>query len=167
MKDWWDTLAPRERRILRVGGAAVAAAALFLLLIEPALERREMLSARLQELVNEHAWVEAQAPAVRARAQAGGTGAAPPVRGGSSPLAVVDASARSAGLGSALRRVRPLEAGVEAELEAAPYAPMMRWLASLETQHGLRVTSLGIDPGPEPGRVNAQLRVEDPAGTRP
>lgn len=167
MRDWWETLAPRERGIVLVGGTAAAAAAVFLLLIEPALERREVLSARLQEMVNEHAWVEAQVPAVRARAQAGGPGPSQPARGGSSPLAVVDASARSAGLGSALRRVRPLESGVEAELEGAAYAPMMRWLASLETQYGLRVTSLGIDPGPEPGRVNAQLRVVDPAGIRP
>jgi len=77
-------------------------------------------------------------------------------------LGVVDVSARAAGLGSALRRVRPQASGVEVELEAAPYAAVMAWLATLESKHGLRLTSLHVDRGTEPGRINAQLRIEPP-----
>jgi len=157
---WWEGLAPRERRITLVGLVAASLAVLFLFGIEPALERRAALGAQLQTLVNDQAWMEAQAPAVRARVQAGATRMPATPRGGSSPLAVVDASARAAGLGSALRRVRPLETSVEAELEGAPYTVLVRWLGALEGRHGLRIASLGIDRGAEPGRVNAQLRIE-------
>jgi general secretion pathway protein M len=163
VREWWEGLAGRERRIVIAALLVAAMAALFLLLVEPALERREALARQLQQLVNEQAWMEAQAPAVRARAQAGPTAAGAP-RPGGSPLAVVDTSARAAGLTSALRRVRPQESAVEAELEGAPYTAVMGWLATLESRHGLRITSLGIDRGAEPGRVNVQLRIEPPTG---
>jgi general secretion pathway protein M len=106
--------------------------------------------------------MQAQVPAVRAQARV--AGAAPAARTSGSPLGVVDVSARSAGLGSALRRVRPLESAVEAELEGAPYTALISWLAALESLHGLRVVSLSIDRGNEPGRVNAQLRIEPANG---
>jgi general secretion pathway protein M len=60
--------------------------------------------------------------------------------------------------------VRPLESAVEAELEGAPYTALVGWLAALESLHGLRVVSLSIDRGNEPGRVNAQLRIEPANG---
>ena len=162
MRAWWEGLATRERRIVAAAGSVLLLAILFLLVLEPALDRRADLRSQLQQLVNEHAWMEAQAPAVRARAAA--PDAAPAARPGSSPLGVVDVSARAAGLGPALRRVRPLETGVEAELEGASYTALLRWLGTLESRHGLRVESLSIDRGPEPGRVNAQLRIEAPTG---
>ncbi len=166
MNAWWEGLAPRERRITVVALLVASLAALFLFGIEPALERRAALGAQLQTLVNDQAWMETQAPAVRARAQAGAGRVPATPSAGSSPLAVVDASARGAGLGSALRRVRPLETSVEAELEDAPYAVLVRWMGTLEARHGLRIASLGIDRGAEPGRVNAQLRIE-PVTERP
>ena len=165
MRVWWDNLAERERRMVLLSGMVLLLTAVFLFLVEPALERREALRGQLQDLVNERAWMEAQAPAVRARAQAGvTTGRAAAGRSGGSPLGIVDVSARSAGLGSALRRVRPQDSAVEAELEGAPFTDLMRWLATLEDRHGLRIVRLSIDRGSEPGRVNAQLRVEPATG---
>jgi general secretion pathway protein M len=159
---WWDGLAARERRIVILAGLALLLVAAFLFVIEPGLERRSALNSQLQTLVNEQAWMQAQVPGVRAQASTGG--AAPAARASGSPLGVVDVSARSAGLGSALRRVRPLESAVEAELEGAPYTALVGWLATLESLHGLRVVSLSIDRGNEPGRVNAQLRIEPANG---
>lgn len=161
MMAWWEGLAMRERRIVLLAALALFLAGGFVLVIEPGLERRAALHSQLQNLVDEHAWMQARAPAVRARAQTSGT--TPATRSGGSPLGVVDVSARAAGLGSALRRVRPLESAVEAELQGAPYAALMGWLATLEERHGLQVVNLSIDRGEEPGRVNAQLRIE-PAG---
>jgi general secretion pathway protein M len=159
---WWDGLAARERRIVILAGLALLLVIAFLFVVEPGLERRSALNSQLQTLVNEQAWMQAQVPAVRAQARV--AGAAPAARTSGSPLGVVDVSARSAGLGSALRRVRPLESAVEAELEGAPYTALISWLAALESLHGLRVVSLSIDRGNEPGRVNAQLRIEPANG---
>nr|WP_296751217.1 type II secretion system protein M [Thioalkalivibrio sp.] len=159
---WWDGLATRERRIVMLAGLALLLVIAFLFVVEPGLERRSALNSQLQTLVNEQAWMQAQEPAVRAQARA--AGATPAARTTGSPLGVVDVSARSAGLGSALRRVRPLESAVEAELEGAPYTALVGWLATLESRHGLRVVSLSIDRGNEPGRVNAQLRIESANG---
>ncbi len=158
MRAWWEGLEMRERRVALLAALALLLAGLFVLVIEPGLERRNALEGQLQSLTDEQAWLEAQAPIVRMRSQA--DGATPAARSGGSPLGVVDVSARAAGLGSALRRVRPLESAVEAELQGAPYAALMGWLATLEDQHRLQVINLSIDRGDEPGRVNAQLRIE-------
>jgi general secretion pathway protein M len=163
MRAWWDNLAAREQRITAVAALVLLLALVFLFVIEPGLERRKALTSQLQDMVNEQAWMGAQAPAVRARAQAAPAGS-PAARTGGSALGVVDVSARAAGLGTALRRVRPQESAVEAELEGAPYTALMRWLATLESRHGLRIVSLSIDQGSEPGRVNAQLRIEPASG---
>jgi general secretion pathway protein M len=160
VRAWWEGLAARERGLVAIGGALLVLLALYLAVVEPWLERRSALERQLQVLVDEEAWLRAQAPAVRALS-AVAPGAGSP---GGSPLAVVDATARSAGLGAALRRVRPIEQAVEAELEAAPWPALMRWLAALEGQHRIRVVSLSVDRGSEPGRVNAQLRLEPQGG---
>lgn len=160
MRAWWEGLAARERRIVAFAAGIVLLAVAFLFVLEPALERRADLRAQLQQLVNEYAWMEAQAPAVAARTTSGST---PSARTGTSPLGVVDVSARAAGLGPALRRVRPLETGVEVELEAAPWTALLRWMGTLESRHGLRIETLSLDRGGESGNVNAQLRIELPA----
>lgn len=162
MRAWWEGLAMRERQVVLLAALTLFLAGVFVLVIEPGLERRSALQGQLQKLVDEEAWMQAQAPAVRARIQASGT--RPATRPGGSPLAVVDVSARAAGLGSALRRVRPLESGVEAELHGASYSALIGWLATLEDRHGLQVVSLSIDLGDEPARVNAQLRIETAQG---
>ena len=158
MTAWWEGLASRERRIVGATGGLLVLAILFLLVLEPALDRRADLRSQLQQLVNEHAWMEAHAPAVGAHAAV--PGPSPAARPGGSPLGVVDVSARAARLGPALRRVRPLETGVEVELEGASWAALMRWLGDIESRHGLRIDSLSIDRGTESGRVNAQVRIE-------
>jgi general secretion pathway protein M len=163
MRAWWDNLAAREQRLVAAVALVLLLALVFLFVIEPGLEQRKALTRQLQDMVNEQAWMEAQAPAVRARAQAAPAGSQAASTGGSA-LGVVDVSARAAGLGSALRRVRPQESAVEAELEGAPYADLVRWLATLESRHGLRIVTLSIDRGAEPGRVNAQLRIEPASG---
>ena len=159
MYAWWHGLAWREQRLLLAATGVMLVAVLFLGLIEPMLKQRADLQEQLQRLVDEAAWLEAHAALVQAQAGQGGlTGSARP-QGSASALAVVDASARRAGLGSALRRVRPDDQAVEAELEAAAYGSVMRWLAALETEHGLRIVSLSLDPAEESGRVNVLLRV--------
>jgi general secretion pathway protein M len=90
-------------------------------------------------------------------------GGAPRAVDGSSLLGIVDVSARAAGLGAALQRVRPLERAVEVEMEAVRYAELMRWLITLEQGHGVRVANLGLDRTENAGMVNARLRLE-PAG---
>lgn len=164
MPVWWEQLAARERRMISLAAAVLAAAFLYLGVLEPIVERRAAAANQLQQLVDEYTWMLAQAPAVGAMAAT----VTPAAQGAAvqSPLAIVDQSARSVGLGAALRRVRPQENGVEVELESAVYSTLMRWLATLETQYGLRIESLNLDPGPEPGRVNAQLRIEPTTGGR-
>jgi len=156
---YWQTLQPRERRILALGGLVLLAATLFLLVIEPALEQRSQARERLADARAELAWMQAHAPEVAAR-QEREPGTDPRSRGsgdGRSLIAHVDASARAAGLGERLARVRPTEDGVAVVLEGAPFGELMRWLGELETDAGILASRIVLERGARPGRANADL----------
>jgi general secretion pathway protein M len=167
MNAWWQELAARERLTLSLGALVLALVVGYLAVLEPALDRRQALAEQARVLEAELDWLKSQVSAVRA------TSTPRPALADSRPasqgslLAVVDASARAAGLGDALRRVRPQGAAVLAELDRAAYDELMRWLATMETTHGLRTVTLTVDRSDTPGSVNAQVRIEPAPGRSP
>ena len=75
-------------------------------------------------------------------------------------LGVVDGSARQAGLGSAMKRVKPDgKSGVRVWFEGVSFDSLVGWLATLSDQQ-VTVRSLSLERPGEPGRVNAQLTLE-------
>jgi general secretion pathway protein M len=161
MIHYWQTLQPRERRILALGGLVLLAAMLFLLVIEPALEQRSQTRERLADARAELAWMQTHAPEVAARQEREPrTGPRSRDSGdGRSLIAHVDASARAAGLGEQLDRVRPTEDGVAIVFEAVPFGDLMRWLGELETDAGIVPTRIALERGARPGRANADLHL--------
>jgi type II secretory pathway component PulM len=70
---------------------------------------------------------------------------------------IVDQSARTAGLSSALTGTQPSgTGGVRVRLEGASFDTVVAWLANLE-QQGLRIESATIDRGAQSGIVNASV----------
>jgi type II secretory pathway component PulM len=73
-------------------------------------------------------------------------------------IAIVESSAREAGLGSALG---PSEAGnqggLRVRLDKAQFDIVIGWLARLADQQGIRVESATIDNAGSPGLVNAGI----------
>ncbi len=166
MREWWLDRNPRDRLALVAGGLIAVLVLLWAVWLQPMRESRQDLEVRLILLQEEYQWLAARAPEVAARHRALEgriAGGAPRAVDGSSLLGIVDVSARAAGLGAALQRVRPLERAVEVEMEAVRYAELMRWLITLEQGHGVGVANLGLDRTENAGMVNARLRLE-PAG---
>lgn len=165
MREWWLDLSPRDRLVLLAGGVTIGLLLFWVWLVQPMRETRQDLEQRLIQMQQEYEWLAARAPEVAVRRQAlqGTRNPSSRASDGASLLGIVDVSARAAGLGGALQRVRPLERAVEVEFEASIYTDLMRWLANLEQGHGVRVVTLGLDRTETSGRVNARLRLE-PAG---
>jgi general secretion pathway protein M len=157
----WEALAPRERRIIALGAAVVVAVLFYLLLWEPLAQRREAWRVRVVAAESDLAWMRAVAPQVGARAATRPVTLVPDSR---SLLARADASAREAGLGAALLRVEPVSARqVRVYFEQAGFDAMMRWLEALAARQGTRVVEMSAQRADGVGLVDARVTLEDPA----
>lgn len=157
-QEFWSRLQPRERHVLVAGAVALILLAGYGLVWSP--YRGEMRTLR-ESVVQQRetlAWMRQAAREVQVlRAQ----GRRPKASGDQSVLAVVDSAARASGLGEALKRVQPDgENGARVWLEGAEFDAIVKWLAALYRDQGVRVTAATVERIESPGQVNARVVLE-------
>ncbi len=159
MKDWLASLESRERMMLAAGVALLALLLIYVLVLAPIRSGYHSLQKSVTEQQATVAWMQESAQAIQ-RLRSSGGGAVKGL-GGSSLLAVTDATARAAGLGPALKRVEP-EGGdsVRVWLEGAPFDVFIKWLGTLGNQHGVTASSVSLERNEAAGRVDARLTLE-------
>lgn len=158
MKAWLAGLEPRDRRLLLVAALLLGLLLIYALLADPLLSAYRERAARVEQQRAELAWMQEAAARIRQLRADGGSGAG---LGGRSLLAVVDGSAREAGLGNALRRVRPDGSlAVRVWFEGVPFDALVEWLGRLDREFQVQVRLITLERQPEPGRVHAQLTLE-------
>ena len=106
MNAWWSGLAPRERRILLLGGLALVLILAWVAIWEPLVQGRSALRSEVARMSAEAVWMEQASDEVRRRARLEQRARALP-GGGGSVLTLIEVSANAAGLRSALTRVQP------------------------------------------------------------
>jgi general secretion pathway protein M len=156
MRAWLARRDPRERLALGAGGMALAALLAYALVWEPFSREHARLAESVAEQRELAAWLAGvREEAAQLRRAAPAPAGLPP---GQSLLAVVDRTTRTAGLGSAVRRIEP-EGGdrVRVWLEGARFQVLARWLLELEGSAGVRATSASLERGRTPGQVDARL----------
>lgn len=159
MKDWLAGLESRDRRMLVGGGLLLALLLLYLWVADPLLGAYRKRSAQLAEQQDTLLWMQQTAAQVTRLQGAVGTQASG--LGGRSLLAVVDGSARQAGLGGALKRVKPDGSlAVRVWFEGVPFDALVEWLGQLSHDHQVQVKLITLERQPEQGRVHAQLTLE-------
>lgn len=163
MKAWWQQLAARERRWVTLGGGALALILIYSLAWQPLVRYHALMQQRAAEQAELLAWMQQTALEVeRLRAAAGGV---MPVSA-QSLLAQVDASAKAAGLGAALKRVEPEGVNtVRVWLEQAPFDATVLWLERLKREQGARITSVVVErvAAAPAGAVNVRIALEGSA----
>lgn len=158
MRAWLATLAPRERAMLMIGAACVAAFVYYAAVWAPlaaGIRQRHHRIDRLQSLVT---WLDDAAQRANAL-RASRTGSAPTGQN-RSLLSIIDQSSKDGGLGQAVTRIQP--GGTDHTrvwLKGAPFNTVVRWLNTLQSQFGVSVTSASISASPQSGRVNARLNL--------
>lgn len=158
MKDWFESLQPRERSFVVGGAVLVTIALLYALAWAPLARRQATLAASVAE------WQRsvAELSALKAMpAAANSSPAAPDTR--QTPVVIVDRTLRARGLDRALQRSQPTTSnGIRVEFENVAFDDLALWLGDLSTQYAMDVTSAAFSaPGRgEPGRVNATLTLE-------
>jgi type II secretory pathway component PulM len=142
----------RERRMV-IGGGIAAAVLLLIAVILPLDRNVSRTHDRVSKKQADLVWMRLVAPELAGA----GPAASQPANSGSL-VAVVDRTAREAGLGEALSSSEPSGAGgLRVRLDKAPFDILVGWLARLADQHAVRVESATIDSASDPGLVNAAV----------
>lgn len=152
MKAWWLALQERERRVLLAAAALLIGLAWWSLLLQPLTAARESTRAAVARLQAANANAAHQVDAILVARNL----AAP--RAVQSLFALVDSSARSAGLMSAQTRVEPLgEDRVRVTMDAVSFNQLTAWLEQLDRDEGVDIAEWSVDRGLAPGVVNAAM----------
>jgi general secretion pathway protein M len=158
MRDWFESLEPRERLFVSIG-AAIIAVALFWGLIWAPLDTGHR---ELQQRVStwERSLAELRPLAAMPQPQSGSQTASAP-GSAQSPVVIVDSTLRSHGLGQP-KRSQPTPNGIRVEFENVAFDKLVVWLGDLSYQYGMEVQagSLSAATSADPGRVNATLTLE-------
>ena len=153
MREWFDSLAPRERFILSVGAVGavliVVWGFVWVPLHDRTLELRDAVDDKAQLIID----------LGRAAGLAGSTGAgSSSTAGGQSLVVLVDETARPQGLAAHFTRTRPDGAdAISVSFTEAPFHVLLAWLVDLERDHGITVDSASFTEAREAGLVNGQV----------
>jgi general secretion pathway protein M len=151
LKTWYAGLQERERRVVAIGGVALALVILFGAVLLPLQSAVSSATKRADDRREDLAWMRVNAAEVQsgARTVFNDTGEA--------PVVIVDRVGRETGLAGALKGSQPSGTGVRVQLEAAPFDMLVRWLATLDERYGLAIDSITVDRAARPGVVNANV----------
>ena len=148
----YATLAERVRRLASALAVFFGAVLFYLLVWTPVEGGLARARSRLVSVQAQLARVQEQA------ARAASMRAAPRVTLPANPAAAVGQAAERQGLRERLKRTDAEGANaVRVQIEDAPFAALMAWLAELQQQSGLRAESATLDRGANPGTVNGRL----------
>ncbi len=158
MRDWFESLEPRERLFVSIGAAIVAIALLWGLIWAPLDKGHQALQQRVSTW--EQSLAEIRPLASMPQPQSGSRPAAA-AGGAQSPVVIVDSTLRSHGLGQP-KRSQPTPNGIRVEFENVAFDKLVVWLGDLSYQYGMEVQagSLSAATSDNPGRINATLTLE-------
>jgi type II secretory pathway component PulM len=160
MKDWLDTLAPRERIMVLVCAVVVAITLLWLLVWKPLDSRHDALRSSVSDWETGLAQLQRVAELRGSDSSAGGS---PNPGADQTPVIIVDTTLRARGLSGALRRSQPTTStGIRVEFENVAFNSLVLWLGDLSNRYGMDVQAgtLSVPAQADPGRINATLTLE-------
>ena len=158
----FEELAPRERRLVYLAGGFVAVALIYFIIVMPLQAYSSRAANRVAQKTADLAWMQQAAPQVMAAGAAGGGGS------GESLVVLIDRTAREAGLGASVRDQSPNgDNGLRLRLEGAQFDVLITWLVNLQQQYGVTVDSANVDAATAPGLVNASLTLAHGAPAAP
>lgn len=159
MKEWLDSLAPRERLFVIAGAAAVVFALLYAFVWMPLDKEHNALRASVAD------WERSLAELRPLRGMTAAPANSGPRNEGrqQTPVVIVDQTLRARGLDRALRRSQPTTSnGIRVEFENVAFDDLVLWLDDLGTQYAMQVASGSLSTSSQvaPGRINATLTLE-------
>lgn len=155
MQQAWQQRSTREQRMIAIGVVALLLTLFYLIIWEPVMQAHAQAEAALADARATAQRIERVAALQPAQSRQRAN-----PNSSRSLLAQVNQAVRSNTLGSTPERLTPDgDDAVRVWLEGAPFNNLLRWLAELERNPGLRLERADIDRK-EGGMVDARLQVE-------
>lgn len=145
---WFSGRDRREQFLMAIGGAVVLGYLAIVVVWQPLSAMRANALADIAKYEAITARIAAADPTL-----ASATGSAPNM-----PVATLITDSATA-VGLIIRRLEPEGERTRIELEEADFSVLIDWLALLDNNHSLRVTTIELDRKPSPGVVSARISV--------
>lgn len=157
MKEKWQQLSLREKRLVILTSIVVVITLLYFLGWEPLQDGIQTSRVRVKAQHDTLAQMQEQAAEAKqlltAQRRAGANS-----RSSSSLLVIIERTAQTKKLKSRLQKVQPEgQDGVRVWVENASFDRLIDWLALLEKQNTIYVSEIIIERQKEPGRVNSRI----------
>jgi general secretion pathway protein M len=157
---WWQGLASNERRMIGIGAPLALVLLGWALVWHPLAVRRTELEQTIDNQRRDLAYVRLGAEEIGRLHVTGKQSRGD--RQGRSLLALADATARSSGLGTALKHVEPVGArSVRVSFEGANFDAMVQWIEMLSKNFAVEASDLSADRADGIGLVNARVTLQD------
>lgn len=164
MRQWFDSLAPRERVMVGIAAVVVVLAVLYAGVWEPLNHGVAHLSQQVKQQRELVSWLHETAPKIRALRQATHRNA--PKEQNAALLSVIDKTSKAAGMGGMVKRIQPQgDNSVQVWIENATFNDMLDWVYRLQNRYGVEVKSASMQPGNQAGQVHGNLRLIRPTGS--
>jgi general secretion pathway protein M len=159
MRDWFESLASRERLIVSAGTGVVAVILFWSIVLAPLASGVDRMNTRIESKRASLSWMQTAAAEIRSAGDVS-TAAGDPDQ---SLVVVIDRTARQSGIGESLTRNQPVgEDGIRVRLEGAPFDVVTQWLGQLQAGHGLALESATFERGSANGTVTVSLMLRQP-----
>jgi Type II secretory pathway, component PulM len=150
MKQWWQDLTTRERRIVLAAALVLLFIVLYWNVWSPLRQHLQQQREQVQQLQQQLSWMQQQAPLVRQLKQQ----SAPP--GEYSGDIASTLSNSSQGYQIVLKRIQPQGTNALVEMDTTSFDQLVSWLNMLEQQYGITPQQIDLQPAGVPGK--AQVR---------
>ena len=156
MKEWYNKLEPRERKLVIIGACAIVVAFIYFMGWKPLVKKVNHLQQSTVEQEKLIDWMNTTALEIkqlRATMQP-----SVGISQGQSLLGVIDRTASARKLSTMVKRVKP-EGDDKARvwLESAPFNEIIFWIEQLHKSQGIIVDNAIVDKTKEPGKVDANI----------
>lgn len=159
MKEWFLNLTQRERTMVQVAAAVIIVFIFYMLIIEPISNSYTKKKQNVATATETLEWMQTAAQEVKQLS--GGRALSEQPRSKQQALSVVDRSVRKAGLAGVMKRVQPEgESGVRVWFENAAFDELIKWLSTIESDHGLSVNEINVEQTESTGLVNVRVFLE-------
>lgn len=153
MKEWFASLAQRERRMVIAAAAFILLFLIYLLLVRPLMNTNEALIQSVEQKTRDYEWMKSRAADARSRVLAG-----PARQQKDSRTLIARVTSELRGKSITPVQVRPEgERRLNLTLRDVNFVNLMDRLEHLQSKFDVRVAKASIEPGSDTGLVNAQL----------